>query len=55
VFHPGLSTRAAADLDAGRGIGALAARDAIVAAGGTLEVATTEGRGTIFTARLPLR
>ena len=54
VFHPGLSSRHGADLDSGRGMGALAARDAIVAAGGTLSVATEPGRGTTFTARVPL-
>jgi chemotaxis protein histidine kinase CheA len=55
VFRPGLSSRPSADLDAGRGMGALAARDAIVAAGGELRVETTPGRGTTFTAVLPLR
>ncbi len=54
VFWPGLSSRAQADLDAGRGIGTLAARDAIVALGGALAVASAPGRGTTFTARLPL-
>jgi two-component system, chemotaxis family, sensor kinase CheA len=54
VFEPGLSTRDDADLDAGRGMGAVAARDAIVAAGGELVVETAVGRGTTFTATLPI-
>ena len=54
VFHPGLSSKHGADLDAGRGMGALAARDALIAAGGTLAVETEPGRGTTFTARMPL-
>jgi len=55
LFHPGLSTRGTADLDAGRGMGAPAARDALVAIGGTLVVDSTPGRGTTFTATVPLR
>ncbi|HTJ44853.1 MAG TPA: ATP-binding protein [Kofleriaceae bacterium] len=55
VFHPGLSSRGAVDRDSGRGMGALAARDALAALGGTLEVETSPGTGTTFTARVPLR
>ena len=55
VFRPGLSTLSRADLDAGRGMGAVAARDAIAAAGGELAVETARGQGTVFTAVLPLR
>jgi chemotaxis protein histidine kinase CheA len=54
VFHPGLSSRGAVDRDAGRGMGALAARDALTAIGGSLTVETTPGAGTEFTARVPL-
>ncbi|MCE9580780.1 MAG: Hpt domain-containing protein [Deltaproteobacteria bacterium] len=54
VFHAGLSRRASADLDAGRGIGASAARDAIVGLGGAIEVASTAGQGTTFTVRVPI-
>jgi chemotaxis protein histidine kinase CheA len=54
VFHPGLSSRDGADLDSGRGMGALAARDAIASVGGTLEVTTRPGAGTTFTATVPL-
>jgi chemotaxis protein histidine kinase CheA len=54
VFHPGLSSRHTADLDAGRGMGAFAARAAILAAGGTLAVESDPERGTTFTATVPL-
>jgi signal transduction histidine kinase len=55
IFHPGLSTRAEVDLDSGRGMGAAAAREAIVAAGGTLAVTTAVGAGTTFEVRIPGR
>jgi chemotaxis protein histidine kinase CheA len=55
VFHPGLSSRGRVDRDAGRGMGAGAARDALGAIGGSLTVETTPGAGTTFTARVPLR
>lgn len=53
VFLPGLSSHQGVDLDAGRGMGALAARDTLTAVGGSLVVTSRPGRGTSFTARIP--
>ncbi len=55
VFLPGLTTRRAADLGAGRGIGLAAVLEAARAAGGGVEVASEPGRGTRFTLSLPLQ
>jgi chemotaxis protein histidine kinase CheA len=54
LFLPGLSTRAAADLGAGRGIGLAAVREAVERHGGQVEVASREGTGTLFRLHLPL-
>jgi signal transduction histidine kinase len=54
VFAPGVSSRDGVDLDAGRGMGAAAARAAILEAGGTVEVSSTSGMGTTFAIRLPV-
>lgn len=50
----GFSTRDAADLTSGRGVGMAVVRDTIRAIGGTLFVDSTLGRGTRFTIELPL-
>jgi chemotaxis protein histidine kinase CheA len=54
VFEPGVSSRDSVDLDAGRGMGAAAARAAVDGAGGRVEATTELGRGTTFTIRLPI-
>jgi len=54
VFLPGFSTAAKVTNISGRGVGLDAARAAIEAIGGTIQVATTPGRGTTFHIRLPL-
>lgn len=54
VFRAGLSSAAEPGLDAGRGVGASAARDAALAAGGSLTVYSEPGAGTLFTLRLPV-
>lgn len=54
LFLPGLSTRLHADLGAGRGIGLDAVRRAVERRGGSIEVASEAGRGTLFRLRLPL-
>jgi two-component system chemotaxis sensor kinase CheA len=54
LFLPGLSTRPHADLGAGRGIGLAAVKRAVERRGGRVEVASEEGRGSLFRLRLPL-
>ncbi len=54
LFLPGLSTRAEADLGAGRGIGLSAVQEAVQRHGGGVEVASQPGAGTLFRLRLPL-
>jgi two-component system chemotaxis sensor kinase CheA len=54
LFLPGLSTRAHADLGAGRGIGLAAVKRAVERRGGEVEVASEAGRGSLFRLRLPL-
>jgi two-component system chemotaxis sensor kinase CheA len=50
----GFSTRDAADLTSGRGVGMAVVRDTIRAIGGALFLDSTRGRGTRFTIELPL-
>lgn len=54
LFLPGFSTRAEADLGAGRGIGLAAVQEAVRRRGGRIEVFSEEGVGTLFRLRLPL-
>ncbi|WP_052402130.1 chemotaxis protein CheA [Muricoccus aerilatus] len=54
LFRPGFSTATAVTETSGRGVGLDVVQDAARRAGGTLEVASTPGRGTSFTLRLPL-
>jgi two-component system chemotaxis sensor kinase CheA len=54
LFLPGVSTRPHADLDAGRGMGLAAVREAVQRRGGRIEVASEEGKGSLFRLRLPL-
>jgi len=54
LFRPGFSTAATITETSGRGVGLDVVQDAARRAGGTLEVASTPGRGTSFTLRLPL-
>jgi two-component system chemotaxis sensor kinase CheA len=54
LFLPGVSTRQLADLGAGRGIGLAAVKEAVERRGGRIEVASEEGRGSLFRLRLPL-
>jgi two-component system chemotaxis sensor kinase CheA len=54
LFRPGFSTASAVTETSGRGVGLDVVQDAARRAGGTLEVASTPGRGTSFTLRLPL-
>ena len=54
LFLPEVSTRQAADLSAGRGIGMAAVQSAIQRIGGRVDVETEAGRGTTFTLSFPL-
>jgi two-component system, chemotaxis family, sensor kinase CheA len=54
LFLPGFSTRAEADLGAGRGMGLAAVQEAVSRRGGRIEVFSEEGVGTLFRLRLPL-
>jgi two-component system chemotaxis sensor kinase CheA len=51
---PGFSTRAAADLTSGRGVGLAVVRDAVTELGGSLDIVSRPGLGTRFVIRLPL-
>jgi signal transduction histidine kinase len=53
VFEQGLSSRDTATLSAGRGVGTAAARQAVEAGGGALEVQSEEGSWTRFTLTMP--
>jgi len=54
LFLPGLTTRESADLGAGRGIGLAAVKRAVERRAGRIEVASEEGRGSLFRLCLPL-
>jgi two-component system, chemotaxis family, sensor kinase CheA len=54
LFLPGLTTRAGADLSAGRGIGLAAVQESVRRRGGRVEVFSEPGAGTLFRLRLPL-
>lgn len=54
LFEPGFSTRATTDLNAGRGVGLAAVRDAVRRQQGDIEIHSTPGRGTTFRLRLPM-
>lgn len=54
IFHPGFSTAAAVTGVSGRGVGMDVVRTNIEKIGGTVELASNEGRGTRFTIRIPL-
>lgn len=53
AFLPGVSTASEVSSLSGRGVGLEAARAAIEAAGGTLELATEEFKGTTISIRMP--
>ncbi|GBE02705.1 chemotaxis protein CheA [bacterium BMS3Abin08] len=54
LFTSGFSTYGETDLVSGRGVGLDVVRQAIAEMNGTIDVATVEGKGTIFRIRLPL-
>ncbi|MBI1361563.1 MAG: hybrid sensor histidine kinase/response regulator [Alphaproteobacteria bacterium] len=54
IFHAGFSTAAAITGVSGRGVGMDVVRTNIEKIGGTVELTSTEGKGTRFTVRIPL-
>lgn len=54
LFEAGFTTRAAADIGAGRGVGLSAVREAVRGRGGEIRVTSERGAGTTFELRLPL-
>ncbi len=54
IFYPGFSTYEDVDTASGRGVGLDVVRQAVSEMNGTINVATVEGRGTLFRIRLPL-
>lgn len=54
IFHPGFSTADVVSDVSGRGVGMDVVRRNIRGLGGTVEVKTKQGEGSVFTIRLPL-
>ncbi|WP_085908735.1 hybrid sensor histidine kinase/response regulator [Kiloniella majae] len=54
IFKPGFSTAAEVTAVSGRGVGMDVVRTNIEKIGGTVELSSTEGKGTIFTIKIPL-
>ncbi|HRO04550.1 MAG TPA: ATP-binding protein, partial [Terricaulis sp.] len=54
IFHPGFSTAAQVSGISGRGVGMDVVRTNIEKIGGTVELSSTEGKGTRFIIRIPL-
>jgi two-component system chemotaxis sensor kinase CheA len=54
LTHPGFSTRDAADELSGRGVGLDVVRAIVHALGGSLELQSQRGVGTVFTIRVPI-
>ncbi len=52
IFEPFFTTR---EVGSGTGMGLTVAREAINAAGGSIEASSTHGNGTIFTVKLPIK
>ncbi len=54
IFHPGFSTAAAVTSVSGRGVGMDVVRSNIELIGGTIDLKSTLGKGTVFTIKIPL-
>ncbi|MFY9553416.1 MAG: chemotaxis protein CheA [Blastocatellia bacterium] len=54
ICEPGFSTRQEVDRASGRGIGMSVVKNTVQALGGSVELDTQVGRGTLFTIQLPL-
>ncbi len=54
IFHPGLSTATSVTALSGRGVGMDVVKSNIERVGGTVDVRSTVGKGTVFTIKIPL-
>jgi two-component system chemotaxis sensor kinase CheA len=54
IFHPGFSTATSVTSVSGRGVGMDVVRTNIELIGGTVDIRTEKGRGTVFTIKIPL-
>ncbi|MEJ5188034.1 ATP-binding protein [Treponema sp. J25] len=54
IFSPGFSTQDEADLHSGRGVGLSLVKDRVYATGGSIKIATEEGKGCRFYLYFPL-
>src|SRR5215207_8759143 len=54
IFHPGFSTAQAVTAVSGRGVGMDVVKTNIELIGGTIEIRSEQGQGTIFTMKIPL-
>lgn len=54
IFRPGFSTAAAVTAVSGRGVGMDVVRTNIEKIGGTIDLTSTEGKGSVFTIKIPL-
>jgi two-component system chemotaxis sensor kinase CheA len=54
VFHPGLSTAETVTAVSGRGVGMDVVRTNIEQIGGSIDIRSTTGRGSVFTIKIPL-
>src|SRR5829696_7616665 len=54
IFHPGFSTAQAVTAASGRGVGMDVVKTNIELIGGTIEIRSEQGQGTIFTIKIPL-
>jgi chemotaxis protein histidine kinase CheA len=54
LFSPGFSTASKADYNAGRGVGLHLVKERVKEIGGTIQLKSEHGKGTIFVVSLPL-
>lgn len=54
IFHPGFSTAKAVTSVSGRGVGMDVVKTNIELIGGTVDIRSEQGRGTVFTIKIPL-
>ncbi len=54
IFHPGFSTSDTITATSGRGVGMDVVREEVIRLGGRVQIASDVGRGTVFTAIVPL-